>query len=125
MMMRSRAWFYVTALTLSFGLAGCARTPSSTSSASSASSSAKTHARRRNAFRVHGTIRALGTNTLTLVTKAGVTHTFDLTGTTKFLEKKSPVARTQLKTGEVVTVVPARQALTPTAHVVRIFPRST
>jgi hypothetical protein len=120
-MTQARVLISLIAMTLTVGLAGCGSPPSSASAGSHSGHAAKTHAHHPKPLRVRGTISALGTDTLTVVTKSGTSHTFDLTSATKFLEKKSPVARTALKIGEVVIVVETRHGVTPTAKIIRML----
>lgn len=72
-------------------------------------------------LRFHGTVTALGSSSITLVTKTGLSHTFNLSTTTKIMEKKAVVPATDLKTGEVVTITEKSGGVQPIAKVVRII----
>ncbi len=106
------------------GLAACGpagSTPAAATASASVHASSKHAHRRHRLRRVHGKITALTTTALTIVTKAGVTHTIGYTGSTKVRQGRQVVTATALKVGETVTVV-ERHGSTPVAAVVHIAP---
>ena len=114
---------------LTVSLAGCgasaaktSATATGTSASTSASHTVKPHKKHKKLMRVHGTVTAVTSTTLTVNNKKGKTFTFALTSKTKYRLKKASSSLSAVKTGIKVVVAAQRSKTSnPTAVVVRIL----
>lgn len=95
----------VLAFAVAFGTAACSDSSSSASSTPTAAAPSVTATKVKHKG-VMGKVTAISATSLTIVRKNGTSQTYVLDSTTEFGNKKQPLQPSDIKTGEMVVVVP-------------------